>query len=57
MRKFGNKSAGRWRITMRRSAVAAAAAAAVGVSLPSALLVPFKWKRFKVYIIVFGPFW
>jgi hypothetical protein len=32
---------------MRRSAVAAAAAAAVGVSLPPALLFPFKSKRLK----------
>ncbi len=32
---------------MRRSAVAAAAAAVVGDSLPPALLFPFKSKRFK----------
>ncbi len=47
MWKFGNISTGRWGITMRRSAVAAAAAAAVGVSLPPTLLFPFKSKRFK----------
>jgi hypothetical protein len=45
LRKFGNKSTGRWRITMRRSAVTAVAA--VGDSLPPALLFPFKSKRFK----------